>query len=106
MRRDELKERFYQGVHPWDDGPMNPLPFEPQRPATFFIGGDSQEPDSTYWQCSCPWLDDDGRCQYYDERPQVCREYTPGRDPMCAEFKDDWATYAVPYEESDDEEGM
>lgn len=40
------------------------------------------------WRWSCTKLGADGRCTIYDERPQLCRDYEAGSDPLCIEFDD------------------
>lgn len=34
----------------------------------------------------CPLLGEDGRCTDYDGRPELCRLYEAGSDPICAEY--------------------
>lgn len=36
---------------------------------------------------NCPALDADGRCSIYENRPQLCRDYQPGSDPLCVMHK-------------------
>lgn len=40
------------------------------------------------WEFWCTALDPDGRCSIYEQRPQLCRSYRPGEDPLCVHF---WA---------------
>ena len=39
------------------------------------------------WTVRCPWLDSAGRCGHYEERPQLCRDYTAGSSPLCVEWQ-------------------
>lgn len=49
------------------------LPFVPER----------RDPDGT-WVMSCPRLTPEGRCGDYENRPRLCRTFTPGNDWPCA----------------------
>jgi Fe-S-cluster containining protein len=40
------------------------------------------------WFFSCTQLQTDGRCGAYEDRPQVCRSYVAGSDPLCVHY---WA---------------
>jgi Fe-S-cluster containining protein len=33
--------------------------------------------------CSCPKLSNEGRCTIYESRPNTCRRFVPGSDPLC-----------------------
>ena len=35
---------------------------------------------------SCTRLGDDGRCSDYENRPELCRIFEPGSDPLCIEY--------------------
>ena len=35
------------------------------------------------WRYGCTQLQPNGRCGAYEERPQVCRDFKPGSDPLC-----------------------
>lgn len=62
-----------------------PLPFTPLREATC-IGpetGYSKEITSVKWVYTCPMVTDEGRCSIYENRPEICKLYEPGSDPMC-----------------------
>lgn len=39
------------------------------------------------WRWGCTNLGDNGRCLIYEDRPQLCRDYQPAQDGLCAEFK-------------------
>jgi Fe-S-cluster containining protein len=46
-----------------------------------------QLPDGSDWLWWCPALDDrTGRCTIYADRPQLCRDYAAGSDPLCVHF--------------------
>lgn len=49
-----------------------------------FVPG-QQLPDGR-WQWSCYQLQADGRCGIYENRPQLCRDYKPGSDPLCVHY--------------------
>lgn len=34
----------------------------------------------------CPKLGEDGRCTIYEDRPDICRNYKPGSDPLCVHY--------------------
>lgn len=38
------------------------------------------------WRLWCPLLGRDGRCTDYAHRPDICAQYQPGQDPLCAEY--------------------
>jgi len=40
-----------------------------------------------WWMFTCPLLVD-GRCSDYDNRPELCRDYQPMSDLLCAEHPD------------------
>lgn len=37
------------------------------------------------WGCRA--LGPDGRCTVYDDRPQLCRDFAPGSDPLCVHWQ-------------------
>lgn len=45
------------------------------------------------WEWACSQLGPDGRCQIYEDRPQLCRDYRPGQDGLCVHF---WAGEGEP----------
>jgi Fe-S-cluster containining protein len=47
----------------------------------------AQRPDGI-WYFACTQLQRDGRCGIYDGRPQVCRDFREGSDPLCVHY---WA---------------
>ena len=77
------------GRQPFDAG--NPMSFEvaehlamsanlPFRPlALVKPDGD----DRPHWRWWCTALSPEGRCTIYAERPQLCRNYQAGSDPLC-----------------------
>jgi Fe-S-cluster containining protein len=40
----------------------------------------------SWWRWGCPKLGADGRCTIYDTRPQLCRDFEPGSNPLCIEY--------------------
>lgn len=38
------------------------------------------------WAWECTQLQPNGRCGIYDSRPQLCRDYRPGEDPLCVHY--------------------
>ncbi len=71
------------------DGALPGHPFVPHRLA--IAEGEMRDPAATapygtvFW--SCRNLLPSGRCGDYENRPQLCRNYQPGQDAMCVEFK-------------------
>lgn len=39
----------------------------------------------SYWY-RCPELQPNGRCGIYEHRPQLCRDFKPGSNPLCVYF--------------------
>lgn len=37
-------------------------------------------------RCDCDRIGVDGRCTDYENRPSVCRDYSPLSDPLCCEY--------------------
>lgn len=46
-----------------------------------FVPG--EQDDDGRWRFTCTALGDDGRCQVYETRPHLCRDYPAGRDGLC-----------------------
>lgn len=44
-----------------------------------------QLPDGR-WNYTCHFLQPDGRCGDYENRPDLCRRYLPGDDPLCVHY--------------------
>jgi Fe-S-cluster containining protein len=42
--------------------------------------------DDGRWQWNCTQLGPDGRCQIYEDRPELCRSYRPGQDGLCVHY--------------------
>lgn len=57
------------------------LPFQPIEVRERFHDEDST-PYVVLW-FTCPRVDSSGRCSIYAARPQVCREFVPGRGGLC-----------------------
>lgn len=53
-----------------------PLPFEPLERKKAGEGA------STWWW-TCPKVTAEGRCSIYADRPQLCRQFEAGSDPLC-----------------------
>lgn len=64
---------------------MGPHPFTPLRRITLREGY-NPDADVEHWLFGCSALQPDGRCGVYDKRPQLCRDYTAGQDPMCVHY--------------------
>lgn len=47
----------------------------------------TQNPDAVSVYFDCERLGLDGRCTNYNERPETCRVFEPGSDPLCAEYQ-------------------
>ena len=72
----------------WSDDAMalmslHRLPFIPVR-VSVNLGVDEAGYVAVVFDCTL--LGADGRCTQYDDRPVTCRLYTPGADPICAEY--------------------
>lgn len=48
----------------------------------------AHQDESGMWWYSCTQLGRDGRCRSYEDRPQLCRVFEPGEDPLCVHY---WA---------------
>lgn len=46
----------------------------------------SAQRESGVWEWTCYQLQPDGRCGIYETRPQLCRDFKPGEDPLCVHF--------------------
>lgn len=51
-----------------------------------FMPGEQDE--TGRWRYTCTALGDDGRCQVYETRPKLCRDYAAGSDGLCVHY---WA---------------
>lgn len=40
-----------------------------------------------YFKFACRALMPDGRCGNYENRPELCRTYEPGSDPICVHWR-------------------
>jgi Fe-S-cluster containining protein len=59
-------------------------PFRPFEPWNVYVDPESgRQYQSWYWQCINLV---DGRCADYDNRPDLCRNYAPRQDHLCAMF--------------------
>lgn len=38
------------------------------------------------WEFACTALQLNGRCGIYEDRPQLCRTYAAGSDPLCVHY--------------------
>lgn len=61
------------------------LPFLPIEPLEYEVepseGGAKQQARSFFY--SCVELRPNGRCGIYEDRPQLCRDFEPGSNPLC-----------------------
>jgi Fe-S-cluster containining protein len=73
------------------NGPLPPMSREAAEHAALRYGlpfvPAHQHPDGR-WDWSCTQLQKDGRCGIYEDRPQLCRTYAAGSDPLCVHY---WA---------------
>lgn len=44
-----------------------------------------QRPDGS-WEFACTALQPDGRCGIYEDRPELCKSYVAGSDPLCVHY--------------------
>lgn len=45
-----------------------------------------QEAADGSWTWSCTQLEPNGRCGIYEDRPELCRSFRPGQDPLCVHY--------------------
>lgn len=67
--------KLYEGKYPF-------VPVRRKAGYAFVIDQESGRMYSS-WQFSCPKLGPDGRCTIYETRPDTCRVFEPGSDPIC-----------------------
>lgn len=104
--RDDVRRHLRAGTRPRHPrAPLEPLPFEPVRPNVYYARRGAKEPEEVKWSVTCPLLTPEGRCSSYDERPRPCRDYEPGRDPMCAKFEGPWRGLLHAYAEGEERGG-
>ena len=60
-------------------------PFLPVARRPFVVDG--VEVDA--WLFTCPELNAEGRCSVYENRPQLCRDFKAGSDPLCVYYEGD-----------------
>ena len=65
----------------WAPTPLHALVFSAERGMPFLLSISDEDGE---WRFDCPLLGEDGRCTDYERRPQVCRNYEPGQDGLCA----------------------
>lgn len=70
-------------------------PFRPLRVQEVFTDPTGRKWQT--WQWMCAWLGEDGRCQHYDDRPDVCRDFEPGSGPLCAMHTGESGDGSAPY---------
>lgn len=46
----------------------------------------THQDENGVWRWTCPALAPDGRCSIYDDRPHLCRDFSPGSDPLCVHY--------------------
>jgi Fe-S-cluster containining protein len=56
------------------------LPFVPKIPPE---QRSAEEGGGWRFRFSCPWLQGDGRCGHYEDRPDLCRTFEPQDDGLC-----------------------
>jgi len=54
-------------------------PFVPVKHAPFLLDGVKVDA----WLFTCSALNAEGRCSIYETRPQLCRDFKAGSDPLC-----------------------
>ena len=57
-------------------------PFVPVKHAPFDFEGETIDD----WLFTCPKLPAGGRCSIHEDRPQLCRDFKAGSDPLCVYF--------------------
>lgn len=60
-----------------------PLPFLPLRRDGIGI---NENEGTEQWLFHCPKLGDNGRCTIYETRPDTCRVFKAGEDPLCVHW--------------------
>ena len=58
-------------------------PFLPVKHRPFEVDGATVDA----WLFTCPKLTEAGRCSAYDARPEVCRAFKAGSDPLCVYYE-------------------
>lgn len=61
------------------------LPFEPGLKVGEWKTPEGRPYAQFLW--SCPKLTADGRCSIYDDRPDLCRKFEAGSDPLCVHWR-------------------
>jgi len=101
MTRKEVAEHTHAGTNPYSEKKSEPLPsFNPIRPSGRYISRGQRKPDSVRWLYSCTNLDEEtGRCNDYENRPKLCRDFEPASNPLCVHYDGPWAGYLRLYKE-------
>lgn len=80
-----------------DDG----LPFTPRNPKQFFtvdkLGDENHGRRYMTVEYNCPWLLPNGRCGSYENRPDVCRVFEPGSEPLCVHWRGAEGSESIPF---------
>jgi len=95
MPPDQVQKHVAEGTPTYEGGPNHqPVPtFVPINRATYLDDGEL-EPKYCTWRFNCTALDEEtGRCNIYRDRPQVCRDFEAGSDPICVHYSGDWKSW-------------
>ena len=101
MPRDKVYQHIAEGTDPYGACvEFEPCPqFRPMRTSARYIRRGQTEPESVTWRFSCDWLDEDGRCGDYENRPRLCVAFEPKSDPLCIEYDGSWKGLLTLYRE-------
>ena len=103
MPRDKVNQHIAEGTDPFGYGvESEPTPmFDAIRVVARYIHRGQTKPDGVTWTFSCQWLGGDGRCMNYENRPGLCRTYSPKIDPLCIEYDGSWKGHLKRYWEKE-----
>lgn len=92
------KSLFLSGHMPGPAGEMfqDPMSFERAEHHAMRAGLPFRplaQDDLGRWRWTCTQLLPNGRCGIYEDRPEVCRRYRPGEDPLCVHH---WGLAEIP----------
>jgi len=105
MSREEVRKHVRAGTSPPSGNPDNPvvgepLPtFDPIRRASYHAKKQEGPPEAVTWRFSCSALDSaSGRCGIYENRPQICRNFEAGSNPLCVHYEGPWRDWIQTYD--------